>query len=102
MKWVIEKVEVANPNEMRTLAVQISKCIGEGVVVLGGIFGDKVTVLALASKGAIEAGHKAGDIVQDLTRKLGGSGGGKPDFAMGGAKDIEGLKAALAALWLTR
>ena len=59
------------------------------------MFGDKVTVLALASPKAVEAGHKAGDIVKDLTSKLGGSGGGKPDFAMGGAKDTEGLEAAL-------
>jgi alanyl-tRNA synthetase len=65
-------------------------------VVLGGVFGDKVTVLALSSKQAIEAGHKAGDIVKTLAAKLGGSGGGKPDFAMGGAKDAEGLRSALA------
>jgi len=98
LKWVVEQVKVANPNDLRTLAVQISKSIGEGVVVLGGVFGDKVTVLALCSKGAIDAGHKAGDIVKSLTGKLGGSGGGKPDFAMGGAKDAEGLKAALAEI----
>jgi alanyl-tRNA synthetase len=88
-------VKTANPNDLRALAVQISKSIGDGVVVLGGVFGDKVTVLALASPKAVEAGHKAGDIVKDLTSKLGGSGGGKPDFAMGGAKDTEGLEAAL-------
>ncbi|QXD25331.1 alanine--tRNA ligase [Opitutia bacterium ISCC 51] len=98
LKWVVEQVQVANPNDLRTLAVQISKSIEEGVVVLGGVFGDKVTVLALCSKGAIDAGHKAGDIVKSLTGKLGGSGGGKPDFAMGGAKDAEGLKAALAEI----
>ena len=96
LKWVVEQVQVANPNDMRTLAVQISKSIGEGVVVLGGVFGDKVTVLALCSNAAVEAGHKAGEIVKALTAKLGGSGGGKPDFAMGGAKDAKGLKAALA------
>jgi alanyl-tRNA synthetase len=95
LKWVVKQVKTANPNDLRALAVQISKSIGDGVVVLGGVFGDKVTVLALASPKAVEAGHKAGDIVKDLTSKLGGSGGGKPDFAMGGAKDTEGLEAAL-------
>jgi len=95
LKWVVKKVQASNPNDMRGLAVQISKSIGEGVVVLGGVIDDKVTVLALSSKNAIEAGHKAGDIVKSLTTKLGGSGGGKSDFAMGGAKDTEGLEAAL-------
>jgi alanyl-tRNA synthetase len=98
LKWVVKQVEVGNPNDMRTLAVQISKSIGDGVVVLGGVFGDKVTVLALSSSKAVEAGHKAGDIVKSLTGKLGGSGGGKPDFAMGGAKDANGLKTALAEI----
>ena len=95
LKWVVKKVQTKNPNEMRGLAVQISKAIKEGVVVLGGVFGGKVTVLALATPKAIEEGHKAGDIVKTITSKLGGSGGGKPDFAMGGAKDAEGLDAAL-------
>ncbi len=98
LKWVVKKVQVANPNDVRALAVQISKSIGEGVVVLAGVFGDKVTVLALSTPQAIEAGHKAGEIVKALTAKLGGSGGGKPDFAMGGAKDVEGLDTALSAI----
>ncbi|MDA0349052.1 MAG: alanine--tRNA ligase [Verrucomicrobia bacterium] len=98
LKWVVKKVQAGNPNDMRTLAVQISKSIGEGVVVLAGVFGDKITILALSTPQAIEAGHKAGDIVMALTGQLGGSGGGKPDFAMGGAKDIEGLDAALSSI----
>lgn len=98
LKWVIKKVQAAAPNDMRGLAVQISKSIGEGVVVLAGVFEDKITVLAIATPNAIEAGYKAGDIVKDLTGKLGGSGGGKADFAMGGAKDIDGLDAALGSL----
>lgn len=95
LKWVIKQVKAANTNDLRGLAVQISKLIGEGVVVLGGTSGEKVTVIALSSPKAIEAGHKAGAIVKTITGKLGGSGGGKPDFAMGGAKDVEGLQAAL-------
>lgn len=95
LKWVVNKVEVLDPNEMRSLAVQISKSIKEGVVVLGGVFGGKVTVLALCTPKAVESGHKAGEIVKSLTKDLGGSGGGKPDFAMGGAKNAKRLKAAL-------
>jgi len=98
LKWLVRKVEAGNPNEMRGLAVQISKEIGEGVVVLAGVFGPKITVLALCTPKAIEAGHQAGAIVKGITSQLGGSGGGKPDFAMGGAKDADKLESVLASL----
>ena len=87
LDWVVAQVEVDAPASMRGLAVQIAKKMGPGVVILGGIFGDGVNVLALCSPEAIAAGHKAGDIVRDIMGQLGGRGGGKPDFAMGGAKN---------------
>ncbi|QYY36388.1 alanine--tRNA ligase [Ruficoccus sp. ZRK36] len=98
IKWIAASVKVANPNDMRGLAVDMLKKLGEGVVVLGGDFGGKVTVLATCSPEAIKQGHKAGDIVRDLTAALGGKGGGKPDFAMGGGKDADKLDEALKAL----
>ncbi len=94
-KFAVAKAEAANPNELRNLAVQVSKKLGPGVVVLGGVFGEKVTVLALCSKEAIEAGHKAGEIVRNLAGELGGKGGGKPDFAMGGGRHPEKLDQVL-------
>nr|WP_269539640.1 alanine--tRNA ligase [Cerasicoccus sp. TK19100] len=95
LKWLAGKVSVANPNDMRGLGVDLQKKLGPSVVILGGVFGPKVTVLALCSPEAIAAGHKAGDIIRDLTAKLGGKGGGKPDFAMGGGSDASALDGAL-------
>ncbi|MBC2596378.1 alanine--tRNA ligase [Ruficoccus amylovorans] len=98
IKWIAAPVKVANPNDMRGLAIDLLKKLGEGVVVLGGDFDGKVTVLATCSPEAIKQGHKAGDIVRELTAALGGKGGGKPDFAMGGGKDADQLAPALKAL----
>ncbi len=92
---VTAKVEVTNPNDMRALAVNISKKIEPSVIVLGGEFNKKANVLALCSSDAIKAGHKAGDIVKQITQQLDGKGGGKPDFAMGGGKDVEKLESVL-------
>jgi alanyl-tRNA synthetase len=71
--------------------------IGEGVVRLGAAFGDKATVVAFSSPGAIKAGYQAGKIVNLLSAELGGKGGGKPDFAMGGGREVAKLQQILAS-----
>ena len=95
LKWLVRKVQTPSPNEMRQLAVQISKALGEGVVVLGGVFAKKVVVLALCTPAAVAAGVKAVDLVQSISGRLGGSGGGKADFAMGGGKKTAHLESVL-------
>ena len=95
LKWLVRKVQTPSPNEMRQLAVQISRALGEGVVVLGGVFAKKVVVLALCTPAAVAAGVKAVDLVQSISGRLGGSGGGKADFAMGGGKKTAHLESVL-------
>ena len=96
LQAIIAAVAAPNPNELRGMATSLCKKIGEGVVVLGAEFGDKVTVCANVTPKAIETGHKAGDIIRDITGKLGGKGGGKPNFAMGGAPNNGKLAEVLA------
>jgi alanyl-tRNA synthetase len=91
LRWIKSVVEVNDPNELRALGGQILANLGEGVVILGATFGDKATVVAFASAQAIASGHKAGDIVRTIATALGGKGGGKPDFAMGGAVNAPAL-----------
>ena len=66
------------------------------VGVLAAVSGDKITFLAVCGKEAVKAGVKAGDIVKQVSAIAGGSGGGKPDSAMGGGKDPLMLDNALA------
>ena len=65
------------------------------VAVLASVNGDKVTFLAVCGKDAVKAGVKAGDIVKHVCTVCGGSGGGKPDSAMGGGKDAAKMAEAL-------
>ena len=92
IKALIVTVDAPNPNEMKNMATALGQKLGESVVVLAAEFGEKLSVTAVVSPKAIEAGYKAGDIVRDLTGKLGGKGGGKPNFAMGGAPNNGKLK----------
>ncbi len=96
LKIVAAAVEADSPNALRDLGAQVAGQLGEGIVVLGGrVDGGKVSVAAFCSEKAIAAGHKAGEIVKTITAELGGKGGGKPSFAMGGGTAPEKLVAAL-------
>lgn len=85
LKALVSVADAPNPNELKNMAMALGQKLGESVVVLGAEFGDKVSIVTVSSPDAIEQGYKAGDIVRDLISKLGGKGGGKPNFAMGGA-----------------
>ena len=47
-----------------------------------------------ASEKAIKLGYKAGDIAKSLAQNTGGNGGGRPNFAQAGGKDVSKLNAA--------
>ncbi|MCI9474142.1 MAG: alanine--tRNA ligase [Flavonifractor sp.] len=66
------------------------------VAVLASINGEKITFLSSCGKEAIAKGIKAGDIIKQVSAIAGGSGGGKPDSAMGGGKDPLMVDNALA------
>jgi alanyl-tRNA synthetase len=91
LKFVSAVVPVEDQESLRSLGSQVLAKLGEGVVQLGAAMGDKASLVAFCSPAAIKAGHAAGKIVQTLTTQLGGKGGGKPDFAMGGGKDVAKL-----------
>ena len=68
------------------------------VAVLASINGEKVSFLAVCGKEAVSKGIKAGELVKSVSAVCGGKGGGKPDSAMGGGKDMLKLDDALASV----
>jgi alanyl-tRNA synthetase len=97
LKFVKATVAVDNADALRSVGAQVAGKIGEGVVVLAAIVGDKASIVAFCSPAAVSSGHNAGKLVNELSQKLGGKGGGKPDFAMGGGRDVGKLQEALAS-----
>ena len=67
-------------------------------VVIGGVDGDTARLVVSVSKAAVARGLHAGDIIRQLAAHIGGKGGGRPDFAQAGGKNIAGMDKALAAL----
>ncbi len=80
---------------LRSAGDRIREKDEKAVVVMAGINGEKITFQAVCGKQAVAAGIKAGDIIRSVTKIAGGSGGGKPDSAMGGGRDLSKLQEAL-------
>ena len=68
------------------------------VAVLSAVNEGKITFLAVCGKNAVAKGLKAGDLVRQVCTVCGGSGGGKPESAMGGGKDATKVDDALATV----
>jgi alanyl-tRNA synthetase len=68
------------------------------VAVLSAVNGEKISFLCVCGKEAVKAGIKAGDVIKTVTKVCGGSGGGKPDSAMGGGKNVLKVDDALATV----
>jgi alanyl-tRNA synthetase len=71
-------------DELRSLALDVLARVGEGTVTLTSQSSQRGTVVACCSTGAIAAGNHAGNIVKEIVGRRGGSGGGRPELAMGG------------------
>ncbi len=86
-------------DELRQLCDK-AKSTGDNVVaVISAVNSAKgsANFAVACGKDAIAKGVKAGDVVRAVAQKAGGNGGGKPDFAMAGAKDLTKIDEALAA-----
>ena len=98
VKVLTKVVPNSDPGKLRQLGDVLRDKDESVVAVLATQVGEKLTILAVCGKLAVKAGVKAGDIVKNVCTLCGGSGGGKPDSAMGGGKDASKLPDALAGV----
>ncbi len=85
-------------NALRALCDKVKERPEPAAAVFAGVSGGKASLAAVCSKAAQEKGLKAGNLVKEVAVITGGNGGGRPDFAMAGAKDQTKLDEALAAV----
>ena len=86
----------ADAGKLRQMGDTLRDKASDVVAVLSCVNDDKITFLAVCGKDAVAKGLKAGELVKLVCSVCGGSGGGKPDSAMGGGKDVHKVDDALA------
>ena len=95
-KLVVKKFEGVKPDELRTMGDKVRDKCADSVAVFASVNGEKGTIFVAVGKEALAKGANAGKIVKAVAQVTGGNGGGKPDNAMAGAKDLSKLDEALA------
>jgi alanyl-tRNA synthetase len=95
IKVLAARLDGADAKALRDMADQLKSKLGSGVVVLGAVEGDKVFLVASVTQDL--AGRlKAGEIIKPVAERVGGKGGGRPDFAQAGGTKPDQVDAALA------
>ncbi len=88
--------EVASDEELKQIVDHLKDKLGSGVIVLGSRIQDKVMFVSSVSSDAIsEKRLHAGKIVNEVARRVGGGGGGRPNFATAGGKDPTKIREAV-------
>lgn len=100
IKIIAKTVDGVHPNELRGLASQVNKRTDPSVVLLASENEQKCSMICICSEEAMAKGYKAGELIKELALQIGGKGGGKPDFAMGGGDAGKGVRDAIAKLSL--
>jgi alanyl-tRNA synthetase len=95
IKLAAVEIPDQDANGLRMVMDSLREKIGSGIIVLASASDDKVSLCVGVTKDLTNT-IKAGDIVKQLAPIVGGGGGGKPDMAMAGGKDISKIPDVIA------
>ncbi|MGD0790441.1 MAG: alanine--tRNA ligase [Terriglobales bacterium] len=98
VKVLAHRVDNLERAQLRTLVDQLRDKLGSGVVVVGSVADGNVSLIAGVTKD-LTSRIQAGKVVGAVAEKVGGKGGGRPDLAEAGGKDVAALDSALADVY---
>lgn len=89
------RVQAGSVDALRSLADELKGKLPNVVLVLGAAMEDKVNFIVAVPQDLVKAGLHAGKLVKEIAAVCGGGGGGRPDMAQAGGKDVSKLDEAL-------
>ena len=92
---LISQIDADNPKVLREMNDKFKEKFARGVAVFGAVSGEKVFLLAGVTQ-ELTAKIHAGNLIKEIVKEVGGSGGGRPDMAQAGGNRPENLKDALS------
>ncbi len=96
-RLVLERLEGLDKDMLRDTADWVRTRPGSYAVVLSATIQEKPQIVVALSPDLVQKKMSAGELVKEISIKMGGSGGGRPDLAMGGGKPDSDLGEALHA-----
>jgi alanyl-tRNA synthetase len=97
VKVISAKVDGKDPKQMRDFVDQLKAKIGSGIILLGSHHQDKVALI-LGVTADLTGRFKANELIKKIASRIGGTGGGRPDFAQAGGANLEKLDEALKVI----
>ena len=94
-KVLAARLDGLDGKALLALVDQLKNKLGSAVILLGGVFDEKVVLVAGVTQD-LTGKLKAGDLMRQAAAAVGGKGGGRPDMAQGGGVDAGKLDEALA------
>lgn len=92
---IAAQVEAPDDQALREQSDLIRSRLGPGVIVLGSALGDRASFVVSVHPELTRRGLHAGKIAEAVGERLHGKGGGRPDSAQGGGRDVSRLSEAL-------
>ena len=97
LQIVVQQVAAANMEDLRNQADLFRNKLDDGVVLLASTADDQVQLCCMLTQGEARKHLHAGNLIKEVAAMVGGKGGGRPDMAQAGGKDVAALAGALAA-----
>ncbi|MCC6345899.1 MAG: alanine--tRNA ligase [Nitrospirales bacterium] len=92
------RVDSLEQKDLRVLADNVRDRLGSGIIVIASALEGQASLVAMVTPD-LTGKYRAGDILRDVAARAGGKGGGKPEMAQGGTRELDRLDKALESVY---